>query len=313
MSGQVHTVVSLWFWLLFVVFVVLMLGLDLLVVNRKAHVVKLKEALGWVGVWVCLALVFNLGVWWYRGSGKALEFFTAYLVEYSLSVDNLFVFLLIFSYFHIPKNFEHKVLFWGILGALITRISFILAGVTLISKLHWVIYIFGGFLVLVGIRMFFSKAEDVHPEKNFALRAFKRFMPVTHELEGGRFFINPAGRWLATPLFVAVLVIETTDVVFALDSIPAVLSITRDAFIAYTSNVFAVLGLRSLFFALSGMMRMFRHLKYGLSVILVFVGAKMLIDDYFQIPIGIALMVVAGILALSIIASLIGAKPKLET
>lgn len=295
----------MWFWFGFIIFVVLMLGLDLFVVNRKAHVVKLKEALGWVGVWVFLALVFNLGVWRFEGSGKALEFLTAYLVEYSLSVDNLFVFLLIFGYFHIPKNFEHKVLFWGIMGALITRISFILAGVTLIARLHWVIYIFGAFLIYVGIHMLFSKSENVHPERNLALRLFKRFMPVTHELEEGRFFINPAGRWLATPLFVAVLVIETTDVVFALDSIPAVLSITRDPFIAYTSNIFAILGLRSLFFALSGMMRMFRHLKYGLSVILVFIGVKMLIEDHFKIPIGAALGVVAGILALSVIASLL--------
>jgi len=306
--NQVHTQVPLWFWPAFVAFVIVMLALDLFVINRKAHEVKLRESLSWTAAWVSLALLFCAGVYFKFGSLKAFEFLTAYLVEYSLSVDNLFVFLLIFGYFQIPREFEHKVLFWGILGALVMRVSFILAGLTLIAKLHWVIYIFGAFLVYVGLRLIFAKDQQVHPEKNLALRLFKRFMPVTHELEQGRFFINPAGRWLATPLFVAVIVIETTDVVFAIDSIPAVLSITRDAFIAYTSNVFAILGLRSLFFALSKFMSLFHYLKYGLSTILIFIGAKMLAAEFFKIPVGIALAVVAGVLALAVLASIIRMK-----
>jgi len=307
-ANPVHIQVPLWFWGAFFGFVIIMLVLDLFVLNRKDHIVKVKEALMQTAMWVSLALLFNLGVYFLRGSGKALEFLTAYLVEYSLSVDNLFVFLLIFNYFHVPKNFEHKVLFWGILGALFMRITFILAGVTLIAKIHWVIYIFGGFLVFVGLRMLFGKERELDPSKNPVLRIFKKIMPVTHENEKGHFFVRHADKWMATPLFITVLVIETTDVVFAVDSIPAVLSITQDAFIAYTSNVFAILGLRALFFALSGIMEMFHYLKYGLSLILVFIGAKMLAADFWHIPTGVALGVVAGILAVSVIGSVIRMK-----
>ena len=309
-ANPVHIQVPLWFWGAFFGFVIIMLVLDLFVLNRKSHIIKVREALMQTAMWVCLALLFNLGVYFLRGSGKALEFLTAYLVEYSLSVDNLFVFLLIFNFFHVPKSYEHKVLFWGILGALIMRIAFILAGVTLIEKLHWVIYIFGGFLVVIGIRMLFSKEKEMDPSKNPVLRLSKKIIPTTHEFDHGNFFTLKDGRRLATPLFIAVLVIETTDVVFALDSIPAVLSITQDAFIAYTSNVFAILGLRSLFFALSGIMEMFHYLKYGLSLILIFIGAKMLAADFLHIPTGIALGVVAGILAVSVIGSVIRMKRK---
>jgi len=308
MVNQTHIQVKPWFWLAFVAFVVVMLVLDLFLINRKAHIIRVREALGWTAMWVALALLFCLGVYFLENYNKALEFLTAYLVEYSLSVDNLFVFLLIFSYFKVPKSYEHRVLFWGILGALVMRVSFILAGVALIQKLHWVIYIFGAFLVVIGIRLLFQKGEEVHPEKNLVLRIFKRFMPATHEFEKGRFFVKRGRRWLATPLFLSVLVIETSDVIFAVDSIPAVLSITRDAFIAYTSNVFAILGLRSLFFALSGIMNMFHYLKYGLSVVLIFIGAKMLISDYYKIPTAAALAVVAAVLGISIIIS--GARPR---
>lgn len=309
-ANPVHTQVPLWFWAAFCGFVVLMLLLDLFVLNRKSHIIKVREALKQTAMWVSLALAFNAGIYYLRGSGKALEFLTAYLVEYSLSVDNLFVFLLIFNYFHVPKNFEHKVLFWGILGALLMRITFILAGVTLIAKIHWVIYIFGGFLVFVGLRMLFGKEREIDPSKNPVLRLFKRIMPVTVETEKDHFFVRHAGKLMATPLFVTVLVVETTDVVFAVDSIPAVLSITRDAFIAYTSNVFAILGLRSLFFALSGIMDMFHYLKYGLSLILIFIGAKMLIAEFYHMPIAVALGVVVGILVVSVIASVVRMKRK---
>ncbi len=297
-----------WFWIGFIVFMIALLALDLFVLNRKSHIIKPREALLQTAMWVSLALIFCVGIYFIRGSGPAVEFLTAYLVEYSLSVDNLFVFLIIFSYFRVPPQHEHKVLFWGILGALIMRISFILAGVTLIQKIHWVIYIFGAFLVLIGIKMIFSQDEEIHPEKNPALRLFRRFIPVSKDYEDGKFLIKQAGKWFATPLLVVILVIETTDVVFAVDSIPAVLSITLNSFIAYTSNVFAILGLRSLFFALSGIMRMFHYLKYGISIILVFVGAKMLLSKIYPIPSWIALCVIVSILGISVIASIIKAR-----
>lgn len=297
-----------WFWIGFIVFMIVMLTLDLFVLNRKSHIIKPREALLQTAMWVSLALIFCVGIYFIRGSGQAVEFLTAYLVEYSLSVDNLFVFLIIFSYFRVPPQHEHKVLFWGILGALIMRISFILAGVTLIQKIHWVIYIFGAFLVLIGIKMVFSQDEEIHPEKNPALRLFRRFIPVSKDYQEGKFFIRHAGKLFATPLLVVILVIETTDVVFAVDSIPAVLSITLNSFIAYTSNVFAILGLRSLFFALSGIMRMFHYLKYGISIILVFVGAKMLLSEFYKLPSWIALCVIVSILGISVIASIIKAR-----
>lgn len=292
-------------WVAFNVFVLAMLALDLGVFHRKTHVVSVKEALVWSAFWITLALLFNLGVYLWRGPETALEFLTGYLIEKSLSVDNLFVFLLIFSYFGVPSLYQHKVLFWGILGALIMRAIFILTGVTLISMFHWIIYVFGAFLILTGVQMALQEGKDVRPDRNPALRLLRRFVPVTDGYQGDKFFVRRAGRYLATPLFVALLVVETTDVIFAVDSIPAILAITLDPFIVYTSNVFAILGLRALYFALAGMMRLFHYLHYGLSAVLVFVGVKMILADIYKIPVGIALGVVASILLISIIASIV--------
>ena len=293
-------------WVLFNIFVLAMLALDLGVFHRKAHEVKIKEALIWSAVWIVLALLFNIGVYFWRGEVAALEFLTGYLLEKSLSVDNVFVFLLIFSYFRVPALCQHKVLFWGILGALIMRAVFIAAGITLIQQFHWIIYVFGAFLIFTGIKMALQKDKEIHPEKNPVIRLFHRLMPVTKEYdEKSRFFVRQGGILHATPLFVALLVIETTDVIFAVDSIPAILAITNDPFIVYTSNVFAILGLRALFFALAGIMTLFHHLHYGLSLILVFIGFKMLLADVYKMPIVIALSVVAGILIMSVVASVV--------
>jgi tellurite resistance protein TerC len=295
-------------WLAFNIFVLAMLALDLGVFHRKAHVVQIKEALGWTAIWITLALLFNLGIYFWRGPDPALEFLTGYLIEKALSVDNIFVFLLIFSYFDVPLLYQHKVLFYGILGALIMRAVFILMGITLIQKVHWVIYVFGGFLILTGIKIALEKEKEIRPERNPVLRIFRRFMPVSDHYENDKFFTRKEGRFLATPLFIVLLVVETTDIVFAVDSIPAILAITLDPFIVYTSNVFAILGLRALYFALAGMMRLFQYLHYGLSAILVFVGVKMLVASVWKIPIGIALGVVAGILLISVVTSIIRQK-----
>jgi len=299
MSNQI-----LW-WVGFNLFVLMMLAIDLSVFHRKAHEVKFKEALIWSIVWIALALLFNLGIYFWRGPQTALEFLTGYLIEKSLSVDNLFIFLLIFSYFRVPALYQHKVLFWGILGALVMRAIFIAAGVTLIQKFHWLIYIFGGFLILTGIKMALEKEKEIHPERNPVLRLFRRFVPVTSDYEGDKFLVKREGRYFATPLFITLLIVETTDLIFAIDSIPAILAITLDPFIVYTSNVFAILGLRSLYFALAGIMQLFHYLHYGLSAILVFVGVKMLLADIYKIPLGIALGVVAGFLLISVIVSII--------
>jgi tellurite resistance protein TerC len=299
----------MWFqvllWVIFNVFVIAMLALDLGVFHRTAHVIRIREALTWCALWMALALLFNLGIYFWHGAEPALEFLTGYLLEYSLSVDNIFVFLMIFSYFRVPYQHQHKVLFWGILGALIMRALFILTGITLIQKFHWIIYIMGGFLVLTGIKMALQKGEDINPEHNPVLRLFRRLMPVTDDYEGDRFFVRRSGRLFATPLFIIVLVVETTDVIFAVDSIPAILAITLDPFIVYTSNVFAILGLRALFFALAGIIRLFHYLPYGLSLILVFVGIKMLLVDIYKIPISMALGTVAAVLVISVIASIL--------
>lgn len=287
-----------------------MLALDLGVFHRKAHVVRLKEALGWSVVWICLALLFNLLIYFWLGSETALQFLAGYIIEKSLSVDNLFVFLLIFSYFSVPSVYQHKILFWGILGALIMRAIFIAAGITLIEKFHWMIYLFGGFLIITGIKMAFQKDKELHPEANPVLRLFRRFVPVTDQYHNDHFFVLKEGKRWATPLFVVLLLIETTDVIFAVDSIPAILAVTRDPFIVYTSNVFAILGLRALYFALAGIMQLFHYLHYGLSLILVFVGTKMLISDIYKVPIGIALAVIAGILIVSVIASIVRPRPE---
>ena len=284
-----------------------MLVLDLGVFHRRAHTVKFREALAWSIAWIALAAVFAVVIFFWHGRTPALEFVTGYVIELSLSVDNLFVFLLIFRFFQVPPVHQHKVLFWGILGALVMRAVFIVAGVGLIQRFHWIIYVFGVFLVYSGIKLFFQEEAEIHPERNPVLRLFRRWVPVTKDYEGSNFFVRRPGL-LATPLFVVLLMVETTDLLFAVDSIPAILAITRDAFIVYTSNVFAILGLRSMYFALAGMMEMFRYLHYGLSLVLVFVGAKMLLSHYFEIPTHLALGAVASVLAISVIASM--ANPK---
>lgn len=286
-----------------------MLVLDLGVFHRRAHTVKFREALAWSGAWIALAAIFAVVIFFWHGRTPALEFVTGYVIELSLSVDNLFVFLLIFRFFQVPAIHQHKVLFWGILGALIMRAIFIAAGVSLIQRFHWIIYAFGAFLVYSGIKLFFQEEAEIHPEKNPVLRLFRRWVPVTQDYVGNKFFVRSAGLY-ATPLFVVLLVVETTDLLFAVDSIPAILAITRDAFIVYTSNVFAILGLRSMYFALAGMMEMFRYLHYGLSLVLISVGAKMLLSHYFEIPTPVALAAVAGLLAISVIASMANPKKK---
>jgi tellurite resistance protein TerC len=307
-----------WVWVIFNLFVLAMLALDLGVFHRRSHRVGIKEALVWSGVWIALALLFNLGIYYWRGPDAALEFLAGYLIEKALSVDNIFVFLLIFSYFRTPARHQHRVLFWGVLGAFIMRAIFIFAGVSLIERFHWVIYIFGALLILTGARMATGKDKEIRPEKNPALKLFRRLMPVTDDYQEGKFFIKQAGqegrrgRYFATPLFIVLLMIETTDVIFAVDSIPAILAITLDPFIVYTSNVFAILGLRALYFALVGVMGLFHYLHYGLSAILIFVGAKMLLTDFYEIPVVVALGVVAGILIISVIASMVSPRKEAD-
>lgn len=297
---------QIWLWIGFNVFVLAMLALDLGVFHRKAHVVTLKESLSWTAVWVLLALVFNAGVWYYAGSQKALEFLTGYLIEKSLSVDNVFVFALLFSYFAVPALYQHKVLFWGVLGALIMRAGMIVLGAALITKFTWVIYIFGAFLVLTGIKMIVKRDEEIHPERNPVVRWFKKLMPVTTDYRCDHFFVVQDGRRWATPLFVVLLVVEVSDLIFAVDSIPAIFAVTKDPFIVYTSNVFAILGLRSLYFALAGVMDKFHYLKIGLGVVLAFVGAKMLLaHTAYKIDTLVALGMVVGVLVVSVIASLL--------
>ncbi|OKL40839.1 TerC family protein [Pontibacter flavimaris] len=291
------------FWIGFNVFVLLMLALDLGVFNRKAHVVSVKEALTWTGVWISLALAFNGLVYYWFGEAKAIEFLTGYLIEKSLSIDNIFVFVLVFGYFQIPAIYQHKILFWGILGALVMRVIFIFAGVALIEKFHWSIYIFGAFLIYTGYKMFTEKDKKMDPEKNPVIKFFRRIMPVTNQLHGDKFFVKLDGKKYATPLFLVLILIETTDLIFAVDSIPAILAITQDQFIVYTSNVFAILGLRSMYFALAHVVDRFVYLSYGLAVILVFVGSKMLLVDIFKIPTFISLLVIAIILIGSIVLS----------
>jgi tellurite resistance protein TerC len=281
-----------------------MLVLDLTVFHRKVHTIKFKEAIGWSIFWIGLAAAFAVIVYFWRGKAIALDFTTGYLIEESLSVDNLFVFLLIFKFFKVPGQFQHKVLFWGIIGALVMRFIFIFAGVALINRFQWIIYVFGVFLVYTGIKLFKQEDSDVQPERNPVLRVFRKFMPVTKDYVGGKFIVRQRGLY-ATPLLLVLIVIETTDVVFAADSIPAILAITRDPFIVYTSNVFAILGLRSLYFALAGMMELFHYLHYGLAVILTFIGLKMLASNFYHLPTAVALGVVAGVLAISVVASLV--------
>jgi tellurite resistance protein TerC len=292
-------------WTLFTLFVFFMLALDLGVFHRRAHAVRLREAAAWSAVWVGLAVAFNLGVAHYFGSQKALEFLTGYLIEWSLSVDNLFVFLVVFSYFNVPSRCQHRLLFWGILGALGMRAVLIAAGSLLVQRFHWILYVFGVILVVTALRLLLSSEEGVHPERNPVVRLFRRLYPVTKDYEDCRLFVRRERRWWATPLFVVLLVVETTDLVFALDSIPAIFAVTTDPFIIYTSNVFAILGLRSLFFLLAGVMAYFRFLRIGLAGVLAFIGVKLLISHWVAVPIGVSLGVIASLLALSVLASVI--------
>ena len=292
-------------WAGFVVFIILMLLLDLVVFNKKTHEIKMREALLTSLFWISLAIIFNLGVWKFLGQQKALEFLAAYLIEESLSIDNLFVFIMIFAYFQVNPRYQHKILFWGIVGAMVLRAIFIITGVALINRFHWVIYIFGAFLIFTGFRMALNQDSKIEPDKNPVIRLVKKLFPVTTDHRFGHFFVRIDGRLFVTSLFITLIMIEFTDVVFAVDSIPAVLAISKDPFIVYTSNVFAILGLRSLYFALSSIISYFRYLKYGLSAILSFVGVKMCISGIYKIPIGISLAVLVGILGISILASVI--------
>lgn len=282
-----------------------MLALDLGVFNRKSHQITLREALIWTAVWITLAMLFNLFVYSYFDKEKALEFFTAYVVEKSLSVDNIFVMIMIFSYFNVPSNYQHKVLFWGIFGALVMRLIFIFAGIELIHKFHWLIYIFGGFLVFTGVRMVVGDDKPMDPSKNPLIKLVKKMFPMTSSFEGDKFFVRKDSKLWATPLFLVVVLIEATDLIFAVDSVPAIIAISEDTFIVYTSNVFAILGLRSLYFALAGVEKYFTYLKYGLAVILAFVGVKMCIMDFYKIPVEISLIVISFLLTISMIASVL--------
>ncbi len=290
--------------LLFNLFVLAMLALDLGVFHRRAHVVSMREATIWSAVWIAMSLAFNVGLYFWRGQVPALEFLTGYILEKSLSMDNVFVFAVIFTYMAVPAADQHKVLYWGILGALIMRAAFIAAGVALISRFNWILYIFGVFLVVTGVRLFRQTHEEVHPERNPVVRLARWLFPVTKTYEGAAFFVRREGRRVATPLFLVLLMVETTDVLFATDSIPAVFAVTQDPFIVYTSNIFAILGLRALYFVLAGAITKFRYLRPGLSVILIFVGAKMLAVHYYKLPIGLSLGIICAILALAIGASL---------
>ena len=291
-------------WLGFAAIMTTMFILDLGVFSRKSHEIRFREALAWTLVWVALALAFNAGIYYFMGLDKALEFFTGYLIEESLSVDNLFVFIMIFSYFHVTKVHQPKILKWGILGALAMRAVFILVGIGLIERFHWMVYIFGGLLVFTGIKMAFGKGEKIEPEKNLLVRLVRRVVPLTARVRDDRFFVREKGVMSATPLFLTLLVVESSDVIFAVDSIPAVLAVTRDPFIVYTSNVFAIMGLRSLYYLLANVMEMFVYLKLGISFILAFVGAKMLLAEVYPIPTYFSLGVIVGALAIAIITSI---------
>jgi tellurite resistance protein TerC len=296
---------SLPLWIGFNLFVLAMLALDLGVFHRKAHAVSLREAATWSGVWIALALAFNFGVWHFLGPQKGVEFLTGYLIEKSLSIDNIFVFAILFAYFAVPAVFQHRVLFWGILGALVMRAAFIAAGAALLSRFHWIIYVFGAFLIVTGLKMALAPDRGLEPDRNPLLRLVRRLVPVADRYHGPKFFVRENGTLLATPLFLVLVLVETTDLIFAVDSIPAIFAVTKDPFIVYTSNIFAILGLRSLYFLLAGVMHRFRYLKLGLAAILVFVGAKMALVDLYKVSPAVSLGVVVAILAVAIAASLL--------
>ena len=306
----------LWAWILFYALVIVMLYADLKLFGRKGqHEVSIKEALQMTGVWIAVSLIFCAGIWFYEGDNKAMEFLAGYLIEKSLSMDNLFVFLMLFSFFGVQRKYQHEVLFWGIFGALILRSIFIFAGAAMVQRFEWILAIFGIFLIYTGIKMFSHKDdESVDPSKNIFVKLFKKFFPVTDKMHEDQFFIFENGKRLATPLFIALLVIETTDVAFAVDSIPAVFSVSRDPFIVLTSNIFAILGLRALYFALAAIAQYFQYLKYGLGIILSFVGVKMLMEDFDfgKVPTGISLLIIFGVLVLSMGLSVILSRNKCD-
>jgi len=293
-------------WGGFTLFVFAMLALDLGVFQRKAHVISMREALGWFGVWTSLALIFNIGVILFhdRGAEAGLEFFTGFLVEKALSVDNIFVFILLFGFFKVPQVYQHKVLFWGIIGAIFMRIGFILGGLALLERFHWMIYVFGGFLLLTGISMLRKGETEEDPSNNWVIRVFKRFVPVSGKYDGNKFFTRENGKLLATPLFLVLIAVESSDIIFAVDSIPAIFAITEDPFIVYTSNIFAMLGLRALYFAVVGFMRMFHFLHYGFASIILILGIKMLLSDVYKVPVALSLVLIMVILLVCVIVSL---------
>lgn len=295
-------------WTFFLLFVFFLLALDLGVFHRKAHAVSLREAAVWSCVWVAISLLFNLWIWREHGPTPAIEFFTGYLIEKSLSVDNIFVFLVLFRYFNVEPRYQHRVLFWGIFGALVMRGVMIAAGVALIARFHWVLYIFGAFLVWAGVKMMFHKAEDIHPEHNPVFRWARKFLPVTKDYHGQKFLLREGGGWRFTPMFLVLLVVETTDLAFAVDSIPAIFGITHDAFIIFSSNVCAILGLRAMYFLLAGVMPYFRYLNYGLSAVLIFIGLKMLGEKWVEVPTWLSLLIVGGLLTVAVVASLLAAR-----
>jgi tellurite resistance protein TerC len=296
---------TIWLWIGFTLFILAMLALDLGVFHRKSHIVSIKEAVTWSVIWISLAMLFNAGIYFFDGPEPAVQFFTGYLIEKSLSIDNIFVFALLFTSFSVPAIHQHRVLFWGVLGALAMRGAMIALGTVLLETFHWIIYLFGAFLIFTAIRMAFHKGEEVHPERNPLLRLARRIFPVTHDYERDHFVVRRAGHMLVTPLLLVLLVIETTDVLFALDSIPAIFAITQDPFLVYTSNVFALLGLRSLYFVFAHAMGRFTYLKLGLAVVLAFVGVKMVLADVFHIPAVLSLVVTAFVLTSAIAASII--------
>jgi tellurite resistance protein TerC len=301
----------IWLWVLFNIGVLVMLAIDLGIFHKDDKPISVKEALIWSAIWIVVAGVFNVGVWAFWGGQKALEFLTGYVIERSLSIDNIFVFILVFTYFAVLPRYQYKVLFWGIIGALVMRAALILLGTALVTSFSWIIYLFGALLVISGIRMAFSSDSEVHPDQNPVVRLFTRIMPVSKQYDNGNFFTRINGKLLATPLLIVLIVVETTDLVFAFDSIPAIFAITTDPFIVYTSNVFAILGLRAMYFALAGVMDRFHYLRFGLSLVLVFVGAKMLLEEVIHIDTLLSLGVVALILTISVIVSLLR-PPKLE-
>lgn len=295
--------IPLWMWVVFHLIIAVLLALDLGVFQRRPHAPSLREAALWSVVWIGVALLFNLGIWLAWGQEPALEFLTAYLVEKSLSADNIFVFAVIFTHFGIPAAYQHRVLFWGILGAIITRAAFIVAGVQLLKHFHFTVYLFGAILLYTGFRLLKREEEHIEPENNPTLRLARRFLPVTDQLHDGAFFVREGGRRVATPLFLVLLIIESTDIVFAVDSVPAVLAITPDLFLAYTSNIFAILGLRALYFLLAGLLHRWSYLHTGLAVVLMYIGLKMMLVDFIHIPTLLSLGVVLAVLALSAVAS----------